>query len=193
MIGPCAVARTCSGTSSSPRTRMVSSPVVSGRGRPSCSHSSPSTRSRYRSVTSGPRLVNPQAMSALWPMITPGTPENVKPATSSGHSLLTVVQCSPICIQIPGMLTPRCGSLASNGSPVSECSPSTTQLLLPTPSPRPTNDGSRSSVRCSPASWARWSAVNAGRSGLRVPPSSASGSKTPSTTAPPPTIGAWAW
>ena len=38
-------------------------------------------------MTSGPRLVKPQAMSALWPITTPGTPENVKPATSNGHSL----------------------------------------------------------------------------------------------------------
>ena len=40
-------------------------------------------------------------MSALWPMITPGTPEKAaKPATSSGHSLVISLQCNPICIHL---------------------------------------------------------------------------------------------
>ena len=38
--------------------------------------------SMYRSWTSAPTLVNPQAMWALWPMMTPGTPANENPATS---------------------------------------------------------------------------------------------------------------
>ena len=127
-------------------------------------------------MTSGPRLVKPQAMSALWPMITPGTPENVKPATSSGQRWSTVVQCSPICIHTPGMLTPRCGSLASSGAPVVVWSPSTTQLLLPSPSPWPISGGSFASPRRRPASALRSPAVYAGRSGLRVPGEVASGS-----------------
>ncbi len=84
-------------------------------------------------MTSGPRLVNPHAMSALWPMTTPGRPENVNPETSNGQSGPTVRQCRPIWYQIPGMVTPRCGSLASRGFPVVVCSPETTQELEPSP------------------------------------------------------------
>ena len=85
-------------------------------------------------------------------MITPGTPEKVKPATSIGHSAETVRQCSPICIQIPGNETPRCGSLASNAPPVVVRSGPTTQELLPIPSPRPTRVGRSSSASLTPAS-----------------------------------------
>ncbi len=40
------------------------------------------TRSMNRSWTSGPRLVTPQAMRALWPMTTPGTPAKEAPTRS---------------------------------------------------------------------------------------------------------------
>ena len=142
-------------------------------------------------MTSGSRLVNPQAMSALWPMITPGTPEKVKPATSIGHPVDTVRQCRPICIQMPGSEMPRCGSLASNGWPVEVWSPPTTHELLPMPSPRPTSAGTASRASCTRSNAAVARAYDGGgRSGLRVPPVAA-WSKTPSTTAPEPTIGGW--
>ena len=54
-------------------------------------------------MTSGSRLVIPQAMSRLWPITTPGTPEKVKPLTSNGQSSSTVRQCSPIWYQMPGI------------------------------------------------------------------------------------------
>ena len=91
---------------------------------------SPSTRSRNRSVTSGPRLVKPQAMSALCPMTTPGHAGEREAGDVERAVRVSVVQCRPICIQMPGSATPRCGSLASSGCPVAEWSPSTTQLLL---------------------------------------------------------------
>ena len=58
------------------------------------------------------------------------------------------MQCSPICIQIPGTHT-QVRVVGQQRLAVAECSPSTTQLLLPTPSPRPTNSSSGR---------ARWSA-----------------------------------
>ena len=68
-------------------------------------------------MTSGSRFVIPQAMSRLWPITTPGTPAKVNPLTSNGHSSSTVVQCSPIWSQMPGIEALRCGSLASSGLP----------------------------------------------------------------------------
>ena len=133
-------------------------------------------------------------MSALCPMTTPGRPENVNPATSRGQSSLTVRQCSPICIQGPGTDTPRCGSSASSGAPVVVWSPETAQALLPRASPWPTRTGIRPRAARSRDSAARAAgperARYAGRRGLRVPGIVASCSKTPSTTAPWPTIGA---
>ncbi len=77
-------------------------------------------------------------MSALWPMTTPGTPANEKPLTSIGQDSDTVRQVRLFWIQMPGWLTPRCGSLASSGLPVVVREPATTHEFEPTPSPRPT-------------------------------------------------------
>ena len=77
---------------------------------------------------------------------------------------------------MPGMLTPRCGSLARIGAPVSECSPSTTQELLPDPvaAGRGTPAGRRSRRRARPArrATAGASAAQAGRWGSAGPPAS---------------------
>ena len=84
---------------------------------------------------------------------------------------------------MPGRLVPRCGSLASSGCPVAECSPSTTQLLLPMPVDRgraaPASASSPARRSPSAATWSR--GVRRPR-GMRVPGPVASGSKTPSTT-----------
>jgi len=140
-------------------------------------------------VTSGPRLVKPQATSALWPMITPGTPEKVKPEVSRVHASVISRQCRPICIQIPGWLIPRCGSLASSGMPVALCSPSTTHELLPIPRPEPTSSGRPFTTSCTRSSASTTPFGYAGRWGLRVPLPVAFCSNTPSTTPPPDTIG----
>src|SRR3954453_22602796 len=91
----------------------------------------------------------PQAIRFVWPMTTPGTPANVKPATANGHACDGVWQCRPIWYQMPGMLGARCGSLASSGLPVEVSRPDTTQELEPTPSaPPPRRFGTASSAAC---------------------------------------------
>ena len=99
-------------------------------------------------MTSGPRLVKPHAMSALWPMITPGTPAKEKPLTSSGQACDTVRQLRLFWIQMPGWLTPRCGSLASSGFPVVVRAPDTAHEFEPMPAPRPTSWGMAFSASC---------------------------------------------
>src|SRR3954452_18660328 len=91
-------------------------------------------------------------MALLWPMTTPGRPEKLKPETSNGHVLPTLLQCSPTCVQIPGMVAPRCGSLASSGLPVVVWSPETTQEFDPTPSPWPSSSGSPLATFCTESS-----------------------------------------
>ena len=86
-------------------------------------------------------------MSALWPMTTPGTPAKEKPLTSSGHAVDTVRQLRLFWIQMPGWLTPRCGSLASSGLPVVVRAPETAHEFEPTPSPLPTSCGIEVSAR----------------------------------------------
>src|ERR1019366_10241927 len=86
-----------------------------------------------RSSTSGPRLVAPQAIRALWPRITSGSPGKLTPVTSNGQAALTTAQCRPFMIQTDGMLMPRCGSWASRAWPVALFEPATTQLFEPTP------------------------------------------------------------
>ena len=142
-------------------------------------------------MTSGPRLVKPQAMSALWPMITPGTPEKVKPEVSRVQSALTSRQCRPICIQMPGWLMPEVRVVGQQRLPVALCSPSTTHELLPMPRPLPTRSGIAATVSCTRSSAATTPGGYAGRRGLRVPLAVAFCSKTPSTTPPPETIGGW--
>ncbi len=61
-------------------------------------------------------------------MITPGTPEKVKPST-----LYPQLQCNPIWYQMPGIDGDRCGSLASNGFPVVVSDPEMTNELEPSP------------------------------------------------------------
>ncbi len=97
-------------------------------------------------MTSAPRLVKPQEMSWLWPIITPGMPEKVKPATSNGQASLTFLQCRPIWYQIEGNCGARCGSLASSGLPVVVYSPETTQELEPMPLPLGPNSAGISSM-----------------------------------------------
>ena len=126
-------------------------------------------------MTSGSRFVIPQAMSRLWPITTPGMPAKVNPLTSKGHSSFTVLQCSPIWCQMPGMVTFRCGSLASSGLPETVCSPETAQLFDPMPSPRPSRSGIASTPRCTASSAFRAAGAKAGpacasaaRFGVRV-------------------------
>src|SRR5215217_137413 len=146
-IGPCRVDRIVSGTSAPPRTRMVSVRVVSGSVPPSRSTWPPTTRSRYRSVTSGARLVKPHATRALCPITTPGRPAKVNPVTSNGQSALVVRQCRPIWYQVLGACSARCGSLASSGRPVVVNRPDTTQAFEPRSPPRPSRAGTASSAR----------------------------------------------
>src|SRR5664279_876037 len=86
-----------------------------------------------KSSTSGPRLVAPQAIRALWPRITRGSPGKLTPVTSNGQAALTTAQCRPFMIQTEGMLIPRCGSLASRAWPEALFEAATTQLFEPTP------------------------------------------------------------
>ncbi len=79
-------------------------------------------------MTSGFRLVKPQAIRPLWPITTPGMPENVKPSTLKPQS-----QCRPIWNQMPGIDVDRCGSLANSGFPVVVRLPLITQELEPIP------------------------------------------------------------
>src|SRR5918911_1267599 len=76
------------------------------------------------SCTSGPTLVKPHAIDALWPMTMPGSPGVVTPATRTPGAL----RC--IMYQIEGADAGRCGSLASSGLPDAVREPATTQLLL---------------------------------------------------------------
>src|SRR6266508_6076530 len=161
--GPSRVPPTVTVTGFPPATLMVSVRTSSGSHSPSTSYRSPSTRSRYRSVTSGPRLVKPHAMRSLWPITTPGTPENVNPARFSPHP-----QCSPIWNQIPGMVGARCGSLASNGLPVVVRDPAMTHEFEPMPEAFVPSIGgkrrrpSRTASRTGPASRIASLAVPAG-------------------------------
>src|SRR5512143_2134993 len=86
-----------------------------------------------RSWTSGPTLVAPQAIRALCPRTTPGTPGNETPATSYGQAASTVRQCNPFMYQIDGIELPRCGSFASSAPPVTDSDGATTQLFEPIP------------------------------------------------------------
>src|SRR4051794_1999005 len=88
-------------------------------------------------------------MRWVWPMITPGTPANVKPAMSNGQADDRDRQCRPIWYQIPGTLGARCGSLASSGLPVAVSAPETTHEFEPTPSsPPPASRGTASTAAC---------------------------------------------
>jgi hypothetical protein len=130
-------------------------------------------------------LVKPHEILPLWPMITPGTPEKVTPATSNGHAVLTVLQCRPIWYQMEGIRGPRCGSLASSGLPVADREPAMTQELEPIPLPfGPSSGGilSSRSARSSSSSRARRGSARGG---------AACWSYSPLTTAPCFTIGWW--
>src|SRR4051794_1121998 len=85
-------------------------------------------------------------MAWLWPMMTPGIPAKVKPATSNGHAAETARQCSPVWYQMLGIEVPWWGSFASSGLPVVVLDPATTQELEPMPSPRPSSAGTESSA-----------------------------------------------
>ncbi len=118
-IGPCRVDRTSRTTSSEPRTLIRSVRVWTIA----------AASSRYRSCTSGSTLVRPQAMRALWPMMTPGTPGSVAPDTERpGASRRARYQTE-------GVRSPRCGSFARRGLPDFVRDPPTTQELLPISSP----------------------------------------------------------
>ena len=115
-------------------------------------------------------MVKPQAMEALCPMTTPGTPASANPLTAKGHSGVTVRQRRPTWLQMPGIETPRCGSLASSGLPDLVSLGPTTQELEPTPSPRP-RSGTRGASRaeaCAIASAAMGSVSAAASSGARA-------------------------
>ena len=84
-------------------------------------------------------------------MTTPGTPAKEKPLTSIGQASDTVRQLRLFWIQMPGWLTPRCGSLASSGLPVVVREPETAHEFEPTPSPRPTSCGMEVSAACTGA------------------------------------------
>src|SRR5688500_17187969 len=144
--GPCRVERTVIVRDSPPATLIVSCRVSSGTCLPLYSYRSPSTRSRYRTVTSAYIVLTPHAMRRLCPTTTPGIPENEKPDTSYGHDSVTRRQCRPTWYQMPGIDGARCGSLARMGSPVAERLPSTTQELEPMPSPVPSRSGKASAA-----------------------------------------------
>jgi hypothetical protein len=142
MTGPWRVARTTKCSSGRPLTLKTSSRVVNGA-QPSgvlyCLASPGLICSRYRSCTSGPVLVNPQATPAVRPSTTEGVPGKVAPITSSAFWPLAAGAFSRAKYQIAGAPSARCGSLASSGLPLCVCVPDTTQSLEPTPSrwPRP--------------------------------------------------------
>src|SRR5450759_560222 len=71
-----------------------------------------------RSSTSGPTFVTTQAIRALWPRITAGTPGKLTPSTSYGQAAETPRQRRPFMYQMPGIWIPRCGSLARSAWPV---------------------------------------------------------------------------
>src|SRR6478736_780231 len=116
----------------------------------------------------------PHAILSLWPMTTPGRPENAKPETWKGQAALTVRHWRLTWLQMPGIDRERCGSLASSGLPVVVRAPETTHELEPMPSPRPRLAGTastearaestaappfevRSAVRAAGAGLAAWS------------------------------------
>src|SRR5450759_781110 len=86
-----------------------------------------------RSSTSGPTFVTPQAIRALWPRITAGTPGKLTPSTSYGQADETPRQRRPFMYQMLGIWIPRCGSLARSAWPVALLDGATTQSLEPTP------------------------------------------------------------
>ncbi len=98
--------------------------------------------------------MNPHAMRALWPMITPGTPENPKPATSKPQSEVMTRHFRPIWCHTLGSAAPRCGSFASRGSPVSVRSPETTHEFEPIPSPAPPSRALAASI--TPSTSCHW-------------------------------------
>ena len=87
----------------------------------------------YKSCTSGPVLVKPQATWAVRPSTMKGKPGKLAPITSMPEAL----DCSRAKYQIAGAPKPRCGSLAKRGLPLLVWLPATTQLLLPLPSTVP--------------------------------------------------------
>jgi hypothetical protein len=91
-------------------------------------------------------------MALLWPITTPGSPAKLKPDTSNGHCGPSWLQCRPTWLQMPGMVAPRCGSLASSGLPVVVCAPDTTHEFEPMPSPRPSSSGSAAAAFATPSS-----------------------------------------
>lgn len=91
----------------------------------------------------------------MWPITTPGIPENVKPVTSYGQAALSVRQCRPIWYQSEGNCGARCGSLASSGLPVVVYWPEITQEFEPMPLPDgPSSAGIWSMICEMPESWA---------------------------------------
>ena len=123
-------------------------------------------------------------MRSLCPMITPGIPEKLYPATSNGQSTVIDWQRNPTWYQTEGSAGPRCGSLASRGLPVSVRAPATTQELEPiSPPAGPSNSGTdprceRNSVRAR-----AYESTEPGASGpvLGVAPRSAAGTSVEST------------
>ena len=146
MTGPWRVLRTFRRTGSlRPLTRISSSAVLKAAhpvGVWYCAASPAFRRSRYRSWTSGPVLVKPQAMSAFWPNTMEGTPGMVAPAAFRPGASRRAKYHSA------GALSLRCGSLASKGAPVVVRLPASTQLLEPAPS---TPEGGACSGRLSQA------------------------------------------
>ena len=122
-IGPRAVERTVIVTGSPPATSITSSRMVSGTWRRRARRCRRSTRSRYRSATSGPRFVKPHAMRVVLPDDDAGQARERVPGDVEVACLGTSTQCSPIWVQIDGIAGPRCGSLASNGRPDSVRAP----------------------------------------------------------------------
>ena len=110
-------------------------------------------------------------------MTTPGSPENVKPATSNGHSLPTVVQCRPIWYQMPGTDDARgagrwpgsaCRSWSGRRRPPRSCEP-----MPSPPSPAPSRASAASRAASRPTCAQRRVAAGCQRrpaTALRVPP-----------------------
>src|SRR3989338_8429660 len=95
--------------------------------------------SRYKSCTSGPVLVKPQATLLVRPSTTKGRPGKVAPTASMGpkgvpSDALPAGACRLAKYQMAGADRPRCGSLASSGFPLPGGGPPITPLLLPLPS-----------------------------------------------------------
>src|SRR5512140_104300 len=78
-----------------------------------------------RSCVSPFVVVKDHATPSVWPSTTNGTPGSVPPTTlPDGVAMCARYQSAGVC-------RPRCGSFASNGFPVSVCSPETAPLLEP--------------------------------------------------------------